>query len=102
MLAHEAEDLCAPGDQPFRELVADVELVDGRVVIVSATATPDPRLRAAIDTACEAISDEYDVLERRPTRRELLRTFDFVLGYEPDQYLEIEEGASVQEIRAVE
>jgi hypothetical protein len=76
VLAHKTVDLCAPGeDQPFRQLVADVELGDGRCA--------RPSMRRA---------------RRSRTSTTLLRTFDFMLGYEPDQYLEIEEG---QAIRAV-
>lgn len=93
-------DLCAPGeDRPFHELVADVETTEDEVITVRPNDEIDPAMRAELDRMCESISETYDVLERRPTRRELLRTFDFVLGYAPDRYLKIASDVSVREIR---
>jgi hypothetical protein len=85
---------------PPRELVADVELGSGQIVAVFASPVARSLLRDALDALCEAISDEYDALDRRPTQRELLGTFAFVLGYAPDVYLDIEMDSSVRGIRA--
>jgi hypothetical protein len=101
VLADKTNDLCAPGeDRRFTELVADVETPSERVVTIHAQGNSDPRIRDALDVLCEAISDAYAMaLERRPTRNELLRTFTFVLGYAPDDFLDIEVGSSVRSIR---
>jgi hypothetical protein len=100
VLRHKTNDLCVPGeDRRFRGLVADVEEASGDVITVRPAGPIDPEMRAELDSWCESVSDAYAVLGRRPSRRELLRTFDFVLGYAPDRFLEIAASGSVREIR---
>jgi hypothetical protein len=101
VLVHKTTDLCEPGeDRPFDTLVADVDDGNGNVMPVPASGELVPQLRGAIDALCEAITDAYELeLERRPTRRELLRTFSFVLRYAPDRFLDIDPAAFVTNIR---
>lgn len=98
ILRMKSNDLCSDNG-PVRQLVADFEL-DDKVTTVLPDPTVDPALRGALDVLCEEILDAYELeMERRPTQRELVGSFDFVLGHEPERFLSIEEDGSVTEIR---
>lgn len=103
LLRAKTGDLCRRGeDKPFRAVVADVEDEAGVIEEVRAATEVEPRIRDALDVLCEEISDAYmRNYDDRPTRRELLRSFDFVLGYAPEDLIDIAEGRSVVEIRAI-
>ncbi len=73
---------------------------------------PDPVLGGEKDTVvdenmvtafCDAFEEivvqyEDTELKRKPRLRELLACVSFILSYDPDEYLSIEEGISVQKI----
>ena len=98
ILRVKSRDLCSD-DGPVRQLVADFELDDKKTTFLP-DPTVDPVLRGALDVLCEEILAAYELeMDRRPTQRELVGSFDFVLGYEPERFLSIEEDGSVTEIR---
>lgn len=99
-LRRKTRDWCGPEqDTPFRALVARVLGPDSATTLVeqSPKADEDTVLRL-----CEAFEDlclEYeDVLDRPPRRSELLTAMAFVLGHEPETWLELPPGCSVQAI----
>jgi hypothetical protein len=54
-----------------------------------------------VDETVDALEGQYDdMLDRRPRISEVLASFAFVLGHEPETYLRVEPGLSVKEIVA--
>lgn len=60
----------------------------------------DGELTKAFRNAFEKIAEEYRAaLRREPTTEELLETIQFILGWQPERYLEGAEGMDIYEIR---
>ena len=97
-------DLLAGGDGlSLRRLAARAD--PGRRVVTGGDRgepAPDAFAVEAFGEAIEEIAAEYEdsALERPPRLSELLASLRFVLSYQPDEYLSIEEDASVQAIWA--
>jgi hypothetical protein len=102
VLGTKARDLLAPGEDraAAAPLAAELELYDEeRHVRVDMAAPIDDAIRDRVDAMCARISQVYDdVLERRPTLRELLGTIRFVLGNRPDRLLDVRVESSVTAI----
>lgn len=98
-----ANDVLAPGTAVIGGLAADLE-IDGEPSTVQMDETVEDAIRDRIDTMTEKISAEYvNVLERRPSLRELLASVDFVLGSRAEEYLDAGgEFVSVRRIYATE
>lgn len=62
----------------------------------------DSQVANALCDAFEEVAVEYEdsELERKPKLTELLTSMAFVLGYQPEEYLSIAEGASIKKIFA--
>lgn len=99
VLTVKAGDLLAPGDDgPVDALSAEVE-TDDRLELIAEDAEILDDIRDRIDAMCDAISARYSVfLDRRPTTSEILASVRFVLGSQPDRFLEIAEDAKVRRI----
>jgi hypothetical protein len=96
-----AADVVENGEEIFiQSLVAELEPTSTEVSGGENDNT-DEALVAAFGKAIEEIARQYqDAVDRKPRLRELLASIRFVLGYEPSEYLSIEEDISVKKIIA--
>ena len=97
-----ATEVVENGEEIFiQSLVAELEPTSTQVC-GGENDNSDEALVAAFGKAIEEITNQYqDAVDRKPRLRELLACIRFVLGYNPEEYLSIEEGVSVKEIMAV-
>lgn len=79
-------------------LVAELEPTSAKVWI-RGNNIADEKLIKAFEKAFEEIVDQYqDSVNRKPRLAEIFASIKFILGYNPDEYLSIEENSSVKKI----
>ena len=100
VLSKKADDLIADGSGAILSEIVAVVLPD-RVTVSSQGWSPKMHLVLQVSAMLEEIHDEYEeMLDRKPTLRELLGNVAFVLGVEPDGYIAIEPNCSIDAIEA--
>ncbi len=101
VLRLKAAEVVENGEEIFiQTLVAELEPTSSQVSGGEDNNT-DEALVTAFSEAIEKITNQYqDAVDRKPRLRELLACIRFVLGYNPSQYLAIEEEIFIKKIIA--
>ncbi|ACK72524.1 hypothetical protein PCC7424_4153 [Gloeothece citriformis PCC 7424] len=99
ILREQAVNLVEDGENlSFKRLL--VELESNSVQISGGEKdSPDEQLIQALSNAFLTIAEQYeDAVNRKPRVTELLACVRFILGYQPEEYLLIDEGNAVKKI----